>query len=85
MVNARAYLRASIGFSLSLALWLILLPNSVAAFTVEEVALLKAPDRQKVLEEGGRKEGKLLWYTTLIVNQALTAPLEKTGYLPRLR
>ena len=71
MANARAYLRAWIGFSFPLALWLILLPYSAAALTVEEVALLKAPDRQKVLEDGAKKEGKLLWYTTLIVNQAL--------------
>ena len=26
-------------------------------------------DRQKVLVEGARKEGKLTWYTTLIVDQ----------------
>jgi ABC-type Fe3+ transport system substrate-binding protein len=41
------------------------------AATVEEVALNKALNRQSLLEEGARKEGKLLWYTTLIVNQAL--------------
>lgn len=40
--------------------------------SVEEVALLKSADRQKILEEAARKEGRLLWYTTLIVNQALT-------------
>src|SRR5438128_7098303 len=45
--------------------------HDLRALTVEEVALLKAPDRQKVLEEGAKKEGKLLWYSTLIVNQAL--------------
>ena len=39
--------------------------------SIEEVALLTRPDRQKILEEGAKKEGKLLWYTTLIVNQAL--------------
>jgi iron(III) transport system substrate-binding protein len=44
--------------------------DPVAAM-VEEVALTKAPKRQSILEEGARKEGKLLWYTTLIVNQAL--------------
>ena len=42
-----------------------------AAATVEDVALIKAPNRQSLLEEGAKKEGKLLWYTTLIVNQAL--------------
>jgi iron(III) transport system substrate-binding protein len=39
--------------------------------SVEEVALLNRPDRQKTLEEGAQKEAKLLWYSTLIVNQAL--------------
>ncbi len=49
----------------------ILATAHVSAATVEEVALTKAPKRQSLLEEGARKEGKLLWYTTLIVNQAL--------------
>jgi iron(III) transport system substrate-binding protein len=39
--------------------------------SVEEVALLNRPERQKTLEEGAQKEAKLLWYSTLIVNQAL--------------
>ena len=39
--------------------------------TVEEVALAKSANRQTFLEEGAKKEGKILWYTTLIVNQAL--------------
>lgn len=41
------------------------------AATVEEIAQLKGPQRQKALVEGAKKEGKLLWYTTLIVNQAV--------------
>ncbi len=49
-----------------------LLGNSPArALTVEEIALLKIPDRQKILEQGARKEGKVLWYSTLIVDQLL--------------
>lgn len=47
------------------------LAHDARTLTVEEVALLKTPDRQKMLEEGAKKEGKLLWYSTLIVNQAL--------------
>jgi len=43
-------------------------PQAGAA-SVEEVALLKGADRQKVLEQGAKKEGKLLWYSTLIVDQ----------------
>jgi ABC-type Fe3+ transport system substrate-binding protein len=45
--------------------------HSLAAAAVEEVALMKSADRQKVLIEGARKEGKLTWYTTLIVNQVV--------------
>lgn len=45
--------------------------GSVFALTAEEVALLNKPDRQKILEEGAKKEGKLVWYTPLIVNQAV--------------
>ncbi len=54
-----------------LALLLVYMPRGVTALTVEEIGLLKAADRQKILEEGAKKEGKLLWYSTLIVNQAL--------------
>lgn len=45
--------------------------STIGAATVEEIARLKGPDRQKALVEGAKKEGKLLWYTTLIVNQAV--------------
>jgi len=30
------------------------------ALSAEEIALLNRPDRQKILEEGARKEGKLV-------------------------
>lgn len=41
------------------------------AASVEEIALYNKPDRQKVLVEGARKEGKITWYTTLIVDQVV--------------
>jgi ABC-type Fe3+ transport system substrate-binding protein len=41
------------------------------ALSAEEIALLNRADRQKILEEGAKKEGKLVWYTPLIVNQAV--------------
>jgi iron(III) transport system substrate-binding protein len=49
-------------------------PISWAA-TVEEVALLKSTERQKILVEGARREGKLSFYTTLIVDQ-MVRPLK---------
>ncbi|HEX2225671.1 MAG TPA: hypothetical protein VHM64_00920, partial [Candidatus Binatia bacterium] len=41
------------------------------AATVEEIALYNKPDRQKMLVEGARKERKITWYTSLIVDQVV--------------
>ena len=41
------------------------------AATIEDIALLKSADRQKILVEGAKKEGKIMWYTTLIVDQVV--------------
>ena len=41
------------------------------AATVDEVTLYNKPDRQKILVEGARKEGKITWYTSLIVDQVV--------------
>ena len=47
------------------------LPFSASAQTkkplsLPEVAAYDKPDREKVLYEGAKKEGKLTWYTSLI-------------------
>ena len=50
------------------------------AASVEEIALLKSVERQKILVEGAKKEGKLMFYTALIVDQVvrpLKAAFEK--------
>ncbi len=39
--------------------------------SVDDVALLKSAERQKILVEGARKEGKLTFYTTLIIEQVV--------------
>ena len=57
----------------------VTLPSARAA-SVEEIALLNKPDRQKILVEGAKKEGKISWYTSLIVDQVVrpvTAAFEK--------
>jgi len=41
------------------------------AASVEEIALMNRADRQKILLEGAKKEGKISWYTTLIVDQVV--------------
>ncbi len=50
--------------------------------TVEDVAMMKSPDRQKVLIEGAKKEGKVMFYTGLIVDQVVR-PL-KEGFRERV-
>ena len=44
--------------------------NPLAA-TVEDIALLKSPGREKILVEGAKKEGKVTFYTGLIVDQVV--------------
>lgn len=39
--------------------------------TVAEIALYKGVDRQQILEEGAKKEGKLLLYTSAILTQSV--------------
>jgi ABC-type Fe3+ transport system substrate-binding protein len=46
-------------------------PRQSVAASVEDVAMMKSADRQKILIEGAKKEGKLMWYTTLIVDQVV--------------
>jgi hypothetical protein len=45
--------------------------QTTSAATVEEIALMNRADRQKILVEGAKKEGKVSWYTTLIVDQVV--------------
>jgi ABC-type Fe3+ transport system substrate-binding protein len=53
--------------------WLvaILTAPAIYAASVEDVALLDRADRQKILVEGAKKEGKVSLYTTLIVDQVV--------------
>jgi iron(III) transport system substrate-binding protein len=44
--------------------------------TYEDVAKLTGPDRQKILEEGARKEGEVSWYTSLTVDQVVRPIVE---------
>ena len=56
------YLLAGVSF-------LIALPAQ--ALTTEEVLMYRGADRDKVLLEGARKEGQVVFYSGVIVNQAL--------------
>ncbi len=48
---------------------LALLADSASALTREEVFNYRGADRQKVLEEGAKKEGTVVMYSAMIVNQ----------------
>lgn len=45
--------------------------SPLKALTQEEIGMLSGPDRQKILEDGARKEGKVTLYSGMIVDQAL--------------
>ena len=54
------------------AVMLCLLESSwISAATVEEIALMKSANREKLLVEGAKKEGKVVFYTGLIVDQVV--------------
>src|SRR5258706_14417928 len=59
----------------SAVLFLAVCMNAASAASVADVALMKTADRQKLLVEGARKEGKFYFYTGLIVDQ-LVRPLK---------
>src|ERR687891_2720031 len=42
--------------------------------TVAEMAAYNKPDREKILLEGAKKEGKFLWYTSLTGGPNLEVP-----------
>jgi iron(III) transport system substrate-binding protein len=70
-IAAMAYSCSLTALTLITTLGLIVTPCRAPALTVEEVALAKGANRQQILEEGAIKEKKLLWYSTMIVNQSL--------------
>ncbi len=56
---------------LALAAVVAFCTTSAHALTTEEILNYTGPDRQKVLEEGARKEGTVVIYSGMIVNQLL--------------
>lgn len=46
-------------------------PAAAAALTGRQITTYRGADRQRLLEDGARREGKLTWYTTLIVDQVV--------------
>src|ERR1041384_3667528 len=67
---------------LSAAVALVLSCPSLAwTASIAELAAYNKPDREKVLYEGAKKEGKLMWYTSLTGGPNIEAPkLFETKY-----
>jgi iron(III) transport system substrate-binding protein len=65
---------------LTVAMLLVVLSGEFPAWaqgkslSVAELAAYNKPDREKILFEGAKKEGKLLWYTSLTGGPNLEAP-----------
>src|SRR5947199_10828561 len=55
----------------AVAILMCVLTSLCRAASVEDIAMMKSADRQKILVEGAKREGKLTWYTTLIVDQVV--------------
>src|SRR5262245_28792816 len=53
--------------AVALSLW----PTAAPALTTDEILNYTAPDRQQVLEDGARREGIIVIYSGMIVNQLL--------------
>src|SRR5262244_929733 len=71
MATKRQSIIVSVYVTLATTLAAGLLAGVSLAATVESIAMMKSSDRQKVLLEGAKKEGKVSFYTGLIVDQVV--------------
>src|SRR3954470_13252353 len=62
--------------AIALAILPALLAAPASALTQPEIAMIAGPDRQKILEEGARREGAVMIYSGIIVDQALRPLVE---------
>jgi iron(III) transport system substrate-binding protein len=53
--------------------------KAAAAQSVEDILLYKGPDREQKLIEGAKKEGQVVIYSALIVNQAMRPIADRFG------
>ena len=68
-----------------LAVTALIAASSAQSLTQQEIADLKGPDRQKILEDGAKKEGKVTFYSAMVADQLLrpltTAFMKKYPYI----
>jgi iron(III) transport system substrate-binding protein len=62
-------------FSISMALVVLVVLGAqwVEAASVADISLYKGKDRQSKIEEGAKKEGEIVWYTSLAVEDSAQA------------
>jgi hypothetical protein len=77
MIRKQSLLIPALFLIFVVSLSLCAINGVVSAATVEDVALMKSPNREKLILEGARKEGKVSFYTALELNvaQRPTPPL----------
>ena len=63
-------------FALATIALALLAAPAAQALTQSEIAMLQGPDRQKILEEGARKEAAVTLYSGLTIDQALRPLVE---------
>jgi Bacterial extracellular solute-binding protein len=71
MTSKRRSLARYACWRLAVILGVISFTHLSSGASVEDVALMKSADRQKLLVEGAKKEGKVTFYTGLIVDQVV--------------
>jgi ABC-type Fe3+ transport system substrate-binding protein len=71
MTPATGSMARGVALLLAAILAVALLADVSWGATVEDIALLQSADRQKLLIAGAKKEGKVMFYTGLIVDQVV--------------
>ena len=61
-------------FSVLMLIAVLSWDSSAWAQTIKELAVYNKPDREKMLYEGAKKDGKLMWYTSLTGGPNTEAP-----------
>src|SRR5262249_14109675 len=64
---------------IAMAFAVVLCAHAACAQTPVDIFKYNGPDRQEKLVEGARKEGQVVFYSAMIVNQALRPIAEKVG------
>jgi ABC-type Fe3+ transport system substrate-binding protein len=70
-MTAWARLRRILGSPATIGVVAYMAASPTLALTQDEISNLSGADREKILIDGAKKEARMLWYTSMIVNQAV--------------